>query len=501
MAENDTLGNYKLIAIISLIIIFVTYTWLQKLGWMLVINSVINIALSLIGIIILILLIIYSIQNILPTERKFNISKFITIPLLILSLIFLSVSFLKIDYINLDFTDLINKLVEEFQRYVHLMIWLLTIFLIITIIFKILKKRKRDYLDFNEQLTKIKNKNHHTIEQVIDSKNYLKNLIKNNKKFMGKSKTLVKEVGDGLKKRKSTIIEKNIELKQIEEEEIRLGIQKEEDINQLLNYFKKRSSSKSIPKWALKLTKEVINGAQEKFHEFKSKEFELEREIEVQNEEIKQATDYILENKALPANYPELSEGQKTLYLEVFDQFEEGILKPNVEIKPEDKELSKNKFFLTNELSEEQKERFIEDYSYKSYSFTHLNGKLGNNLVIKNNSKTESDYHFCMKHLIARVDELNSQIEYSIKDMRADVGFIFGNKKIAVEIEKGTNNKKQIKKKVDWLNEHFDYWIITAPKKEQKNYRKYVDKKKSFVFGSKKTEEKIVELRGQLQQE
>ncbi|MCF7872395.1 hypothetical protein K9L97_05160 [Candidatus Woesearchaeota archaeon] len=82
--------------------------------------------------------------------------------------------------------------------------------------------------------------------------------------------------------------------------------------------------------------------------------------------------------------------------------------------------------------------------------------------------------------------------------MRPDVAFIYKNKKIAVEIETGTNNKTQIQNKVEWLNKHFDYWIITAPKKEHKNYKNYVDKKKSFCLGSKKTEQKILELKEQL---
>jgi len=104
-----------------------------------------------------------------------------------------------------------------------------------------------------------------------------------------------------------------------------------------------------------------------------------------------------------------------------------------------------------------------------------------------------------MKHLIARIDSENSIIEYTIKDLRADVVFTYNKKRIAVEVEKGTNNKKSIKKKVELLNKYFDYWIITCPKKEQQHYRQYVDKQKSFCLRSKQTQEKILQLKGLLQ--
>ena len=165
-----------------------------------------------------------------------------------------------------------------------------------------------------------------------------------------------------------------------------------------------------------------------------------------------------------------------------------------IEIEEQDRYLVENNFFLASELSKEQKERFIQKYGYKHKPFTHLNGKLGNNLIIKNPSKTESDYHFCTKHLLARTDTIASVIEFSIKDQRADIAFIYKKGKIAVEIETGKNNKEQIDKKIDWLNKNFNYWIITAPKKQHKKYSQYIDNKKSFVLGTKKTEQKIMEL-------
>jgi hypothetical protein len=72
-----------------------------------------------------------------------------------------------------------------------------------------------------------------------------------------------------------------------------------------------------------------------------------------------------------------------------------------------------------------------------------------------------------------------SEIEYQIKDQRTDVMSNVKDLKIGVEIETGSNKDIQIQRKVDWLNEHFDIWIIICPRKEKPRYKKFVDNKKS----------------------
>lgn len=500
MEKSDDISNYKGVVVITGIAVLVAYVWIERTGWQIVMNNAIKIFLLITGVIILMLLLFYVIQNNAYNQKRFRISKFITTPSFFIAISMVIISFFEIDYANLDFTALLKNIGNMINNNISLIGLILFVIAVFTTAIKFIKERKEDYNLFKKKILDLTKKSHATLEQVIDSENYLKQLTYNNKGFAKKSKEIICQANKKLKEKSLSIIARDSELNKIEKER-RIRKEKDNDrIEKLFLYFKEKSSSESIPKWAIPFDRDIINGAQEKFSDSKKEEYEKEREIETIKELEEEANRYILEHKALPANYHEFSWKEKLVYDEAIDKFEKGKLEPKVEIEPEDEEMAKNNFFLSTELSVKQKERFIKKYGYRNYSFSHLNGKLGNNLIIKNNSKTESDYHFCMKHLIARIDEMDSFIEYSIKDMRADVAFILGDKKIAVEIEKGTNNEKQIKKKVDWLNTHFDYWIITAPKKEQKNYRKYVDRKKSFCLGSKKTEEKIAELKEQLQE-
>ncbi len=498
MEKEDYFGTYKTLAIIFGIAIFVVYIWIQRTGWQLVLNEGIRYTLLITGFSIFIFLIIYLFQKTPIIEKKFSISKFITIPLLFVGVTSLSVSYFEIDYVNLDYIALLNTVADNINNYSSLLGIVLAIVCFPILVTFIIQAIIQEYNSFKEKILEIANKNYRTLNQIATSESNLDELIESHKFFARRSNASIFQAKEGLKKQAVAITQKEKERRRIEREGEIEEQKRNKNIIKLFEFFKGKDSADSIPKWAIYFDKDMIKEAQKKFDNHKDREYKEERELERIEELKEEATNYILEHKALPADYHEFSEETKSFYDEAFDQFEKGELEPKIEIKHEDEGLVKNSFFLANELSTEEKERFIKNYGYRNYSFSHLDGKLGNNLVIKNNSKTESNYHFCMKHLIARIDEVHSIIEYAIKDMRADVAFIFGEKRIAVEVEKGTNNEKQIKKKVDWLNKHFDYWIITAPKKEQKHYRKYVDRKKSFCLGSKKTEEKITELKEQL---
>ena len=84
-----------------------------------------------------------------------------------------------------------------------------------------------------------------------------------------------------------------------------------------------------------------------------------------------------------------------------------------------------------------------------------------------------------------------------IDDQRADVAFIYGNKKIAVEIETGKNKDKQVEKKVDWLNKHFNHWVIVASKNIRGKYTRHANHKGS-VLSVSKADKKIKALRQEL---
>lgn len=65
---------------------------------------------------------------------------------------------------------------------------------------------------------------------------------------------------------------------------------------------------------------------------------------------------------------------------------------------------------------------------------------------------------------------------------------------IAIEIETGKNNAEQIKEKVTWLNQHFDYWLFVCKRAQLGKYDEYVDYEKSFCCTVKPAKEKLVQL-------
>jgi len=379
-----------------------------------------------------------------------------------------------------------------------------TIFVfLIVLLFKLRIKRRGKLVSFQERLNNVTKDEYFETIEVVRSLDKLKRIVDSDEKLSKKSECLINALYERLNYILDVIVDENKNIEKQEELELKIEAKKQNKIRikiqELYNYFFEKDSIESIPKYARSYPIEIIKKAQEKFKDFKySLELEEEEQIEAEENE-QEIINHVLEIKGLPANYSELSTEDKWLYDEKLEQFEKGELKPIIKLSEDDEQLLEKSFYLANELNDEQKELLTKHFEYQYYSFTYLDGKLGNNLIIKNTSKTESNYHFCMKHLIARIDSENSIVEYTIKDLRADVVFTYNKKRIAVEVEKGTNNKKSIIKKVELLNKYFDYWIITCPKVEQKHYREYVDKQKSFCLRSKQTQEKILQLKGLLQ--
>ena len=99
-----------------------------------------------------------------------------------------------------------------------------------------------------------------------------------------------------------------------------------------------------------------------------------------------------------------------------------------------------------------------------------------------------------MKYLFSEIDKENSEVEYCINELRADVAFVYPKGKVAVEIETGNNKELQISKKVNWLNKNFDYWVFICSRKNLGKYRKYVDNKKSFCLTLKDADTKVQQL-------
>ena len=85
-------------------------------------------------------------------------------------------------------------------------------------------------------------------------------------------------------------------------------------------------------------------------------------------------------------------------------------------------------------------------------------------------------------------------MKYCIENKRVDVSYIDTKFKIGIEIETGTNKTEQLIQKVQWLNKHFDKWIIVCTRKNLPKYNKYVNNKKSYCLKPKRSKEKLKEL-------
>ena len=324
-----------------------------------------------------------------------------------------------------------------------------TIFVfLIVLLFKLRIKRRNRLISFQERLNNVTKDEYFETDEVVCSLDKLKRIVDSDEKLSKKSEYLINALYERLNHILDVLVNKNKQIQKTQELELKIEAKKQNKIRikiqELYNYFFEKNSIESIPKYARSYPIEIIKKAQEEFKDFKySLELEEEEQIEAEENE-QEIINHVLEIKGLPANYSELSNEDKWLYDEKLEQFEKGELKPIIKLSEEDEQLLEKSFYLASELLEGQKELLTKHFQYQYYPFTYLDGKLGNNLIIKNTSKTESNYHFCMKHLIARIDSENSIIEYTIKDLRADIVFTYNKKRIAVEVEKGTNNKKSI---------------------------------------------------------
>lgn len=273
----------------------------------------------------------------------------------------------------------------------------------------------------------------------------------------------------------------------IREQKRRIEEQEQKRIQRgdLSQYFEDKDSCETLPEWAFEYDSEVIELAKKDYIKFKQEE-------ECQEQEWQEVVRFMLKEKGIPSDINKKRHPE--LYFIAKDMLDKGKLKQELkEEVVEEKEVEGKRFYHAEELEPEKRNELLRN-GYRHKPFIFLDGSSGNNLIIYNNGKSESDYHFCMKHLFAELDKENSKIEYSMENLRADVAFIYSNKKIALEIETGSNKELQVKNKVDWLNKNFDNWIFVCSRANKKHYRKYVDNKKSFCLTLKDAKEKLQQL-------
>jgi uncharacterized membrane-anchored protein YhcB (DUF1043 family) len=494
--DSNSSSDIQLMAGIVLVVAFAGYIWLEKQGWDNIINKGINFLFIFLGIACFIGVLVYYFKSSQLSLNQIIFNKKIAITFVIIGIIFMIVPVFEINYYYLSWEKISSNIAQNYQRnltFVGIIPAIINAYLIISGILRNIRQTKEGFVD---RLNSYKNKIYCDIPQINKSQEKLEKLTQTYPRLTRRFNTLIEEIFLRIDNQENIIYLEAKEQEEREKKEEKQRKRKDKKIERLLNYFLKKDSCTSIPLWAVKVDHELISRAKKEYHAIKEREYRLEREEERIQEMKDKASQFILKNEALPSYFHKLSSKEQEIYLQKFKDFKAGkiVQEPNIELHPEDNELLESSFYEVNELTPEQKERFVNQYGYKHYPFFHLNGKLGNNLIIRNPSKTESDYHFCMKHLFARLDE-DSEIEYPLDGMRADVVFFFGKKQVAIEIETGMNNEKQVKEKVKWLNKNFDYWIIVCPKKKRKLYSHLVDKKKSFCLTSKNAEEKINTLK------
>src|SRR3989344_5651353 len=198
--------------------------------------------------------------------------------------------------------------------------------------------------------------------------------------------------------------EKQRELEEQELYEEELRIKENRQIKKLIKYFNKKQSNEAIPEFALTYFPDVIEKAQNKYEKLREKEKSKE-------EKWKTAVSFVLKHKAYPSNFYSLNENEKLMYKKAIKLLKEGKLKEeNIDYDnapEEDKELLEKRFYHAEELKPEIRDKLIKKYDYESYSGLFRDGKSGNNVIIKNYGKRESNYHFHMKHVFAEIDKQN----------------------------------------------------------------------------------------------
>lgn len=358
------------------------------------------------------------------------------------------------------------------------------------LVLKFIELRKDEEYYIKNTLKRIIRREYETSEEAKDGLQELNNFVKRTN-----SQRFPEYVEEKTKELEQKIIELNNKeyLEQRRQERLEeIEEEKEQQTKQLIDYFRKVRSNKAIPKQALKYHQEAIKNAIKQYEEIVQEQEELE-------ELWKEIAEFIQEHKAYPANYSQLPFKEKQLYDKALKLQSQGklqlVTKTEAEpINDEDEELLSKKYYSADELEPEERELLIKKYGYKFKPFIYRDGTTGNNLIIKNDNPSESDYHFCMKHLIAEIDEANSHIEYQKGNLRADIAFIYPDGKLAVEIETGTNKDIQIKQKVDWLNKNFDQWIIICSRQLKAKYKQYTNNKTSYCLTLKQAEQQINEI-------
>lgn len=384
---------------------------------------------------------------------------------------------------NLDFESIASSLMKSVSHFVFSYVIPGGLFIVITYkSYKIIRKYHRKQGEIKDEIKSIGCKVYNNFSEINKAYDRLEELMIKYPKYADLLQQAIgelQEICDGL------IVEQKRNKSKLRRQQKQI-IKNKYLIQKLVKYFQKTNSAKAIPQWALKYSSDIIKEAEKDYEN-------LVTEEQKRQNKRNEAIDFVKEYKNYPSNFNELDKEEQKMHIEALKLLKSGKLetKPEIKVPDEYKHLVERNFFHANDLDPIVRDRLIHEFGYRHKSFIFADGKSGNNLIIRNDERKESDYHFCMKHLFAEIDKINSIIEYSKDGLRADVAFEFDGKKIAVEIETGSNKDLQIAQKVKWLNQNFDYWVFVCSRANLKAYRRYSDNKRSFCLTLKDAYSKV----------
>src|SRR3989344_1333399 len=292
-------------------------------------------------------------------------------------------------------------------------------------------------------------------------------------------------------------------------------------IGQVYSAFREQGHTEIIPEECKDYPASIIEDAKKWFDKYQDEERGRKRQEEWEREEYKEALLFISNNHGLPTYYAQLSNARKAFYDEALKLYKEGLLQgalaelrdQNIKEKPQayitnqdytdlaggveagkerEKQLLTKKFYFETELGNGE-QRFLKSFhKYETCKVSNFgDGFL--HALFRKEGQNEGTQHFCTKHLFAKLHP-GAQVE--VRDWwknEVDVVFKKGQKKLALEIETGSNKADYVRDKISNLCRAYDQIIVVVPRKVLPKYRAYHDGQKVFVLTAKQAKEHVLE--------
>lgn len=293
-----------------------------------------------------------------------------------------------------------------------------------------------------------------------------------------------------------------------------------EDVWYMFDIFRITQKPETIPESCLDINPKAVAEARRLFIEARKEDDRMDREYEERKKKLKEAQEYVYKNQGVPSNYHKMDQETQKSYNQALKQYKEGTLKEIVrnnqslkrheerlsllsdeeyenltgdaeEGKQRASELLENKFYYADELTPQETSFLIKFYDYKKGKISLGDGFKS---VIFHKEGRETDKHYLLKQVIARVHP-ESKVEYSDKwGNEIDILFTKGREKIAVEVETGTNKTNHTIEKISKLRKRYSKVIVVTNRKHLPKYKVHKDNTTVFVETPKNAIQKVQEL-------